>query len=194
MSTHDDIERWSPLRVFLFTLLNRTPRSNLAAVDRLSLGPRDRFLDLGCGAGAALEYAAATGAELAGVDPSPPMAERAARRVAQATVEVGSAEAIPFPDDRFTAVLTVSAYHHWADPGAGLAEILRVLAPGGRLLIFERKLKRSTGHGIHPDGADRLAASLLVHGYAHSDVSELRVRRSTYLAVSARAPVCESET
>lgn len=76
-----EVERWSSLKVWLFSLFNRTPKSNLAAVERISLTASDRFLDLGCGLGAALEHAAATGAYVAGVDPSPAMAERAAQRV-----------------------------------------------------------------------------------------------------------------
>ncbi|HEY6628158.1 MAG TPA: class I SAM-dependent methyltransferase, partial [Acidimicrobiia bacterium] len=123
----EDVERWSPLKVWLFSLFNRDPKSNLAAVDLISLNSTDRFVDLGCGLGAALEHAAATGAETAGIDPSPAMVERASRRVPQAEVKIGSAEAIPFGDDLFTAVLAVSTYHHWADSDAGLTEVRRVL-------------------------------------------------------------------
>ncbi|HWL50117.1 MAG TPA: methyltransferase domain-containing protein, partial [Acidimicrobiia bacterium] len=86
-----DVERWSALKVWLFSLFNRNPESNSAAVDRLRLDSDDRFLDLGCGLGAALEHAATTGARTAGIDPSPSMVERAAERVPQAEVRLGSA-------------------------------------------------------------------------------------------------------
>lgn len=102
MTPAAEVERWSSLKVWLFSLFNRTPKSNLAAVERICITASDRFLDLGCGLGAALEHAAATGASVAGVDPGPAMAERAARRVPQATVMVGSAELIPWPDHHFT--------------------------------------------------------------------------------------------
>ena len=180
-----DVERWSSLKVWLFSLFNRDPKSNLAAVDLLSLNPGDRFLDLGCGLGAALEHADATGAETAGIDPSPAMVGRAASRVLGAEVREGSAEAIPFEADRFTAALAVSTYHHWADHEAGLAEIRRVLAPGGRLLILERKLKKGTGHGLDRAGADRLAQMLTGHGYNTAEVGTMRVGRVDYLTVSA---------
>jgi ubiquinone/menaquinone biosynthesis C-methylase UbiE len=180
-----DVERWSSLKVWLFSLFNRDPKSNLAAVDLLSLKPGDRFLDLGCGLGAALEHANATGAETAGIDPSPAMVERAARRVPGAEVREGSAEAIPFEADRFSAALAVSTYHHWADHDAGLAEVRRVLAPGGRLLILERKLKKGTGHGLDRAGADRLAQMLTGHGYNTAEVGTMRVGRVDYLTVSA---------
>ena len=186
-----DVERWSSLRVWLFSLFNRDPKSNLAAVDLLSLKSDDRFLDLGCGLGAALKHAVATGAETSGIDPSPAMVERAARRDPGAEVSDGSAESIPFQDDRFTAALAVSTYHHWADPEAGLTEARRVLAPGGRLLILERKLKKGTGHGLDQAGADRLAQMLAARGYDSAQVSTIRVARADYLTVSARKPISQ---
>ncbi|MGH8916142.1 MAG: class I SAM-dependent methyltransferase [Acidimicrobiia bacterium] len=187
-SGNDEIERWSALKVWLFSLHNRTPKSNLAAVGWLRLGPGDRFLDLGCGLGAAIEYAMTTGAELAGADPSPSMVERASARVPGAEVKVGSAEAIPFPDNRFTAVMAVATYHHWADPEAGLAEVRRVLAPGGRLLLVERKVKKSHRHGLDRAGADRVAARLSGMGLTSVAVDMRRVGRADYLAISAEEP------
>lgn len=183
-----DVERWSSLRVWFFSLFNRDPKSNLAAVELLSLTSGDRFLDLGCGLGAALRHADATGADTAGIDPSPAMVERAARRVPSADVLEGSAESVPFEDDRFTAALAVATYHHWADREAGLAEVRRVLAPGGRLLIFERKLKRRSGHGIDAAGAERLAQLLTDHGYISVDVRTERVGRVDCLTVFAVNP------
>ena len=183
-----DVERWSALKVWLYSLFNRDPKSNLAAVELLSLKSDDRFLDLGCGLGAALEHADATGAETAGIDPSPSMVERAARRVPGAEVREGSAESIPFEDDRFTAALAVSTYHHWADAEAGLAEVRRALTPGGRLLIFEKKLKKSSGHGMNRAEADRLAQTLATHGYHAAEVGTMRVGRVDYLTVLAVNP------
>ncbi|HWL50261.1 MAG TPA: class I SAM-dependent methyltransferase, partial [Acidimicrobiia bacterium] len=144
--------------------------------------------DLGCGLGAALEHAATTGARTAGIDPSPSMVERAAERVPQAEVRLGSAELIPFEDDAFTAALSVATYHHWADADAGLNEVRRVLGPGGRLLIVERKLKRSSGHGLNGAGAETLAQLLESKGYVSIEVETMKVGRAEYLAVSAVEP------
>lgn len=180
-----DVEQWSGLKAWAYSLFNRNPKSNLVAIERLSLGSGDRFLDLGCGPGAAVEHAMSTGAEAAGIDPSPPMVERASKRAPGADVRVGSAEDIPFPDDRFTAALAVSTYHHWADPAAGLAEVGRVLAPDGRLLIVERKLKRREGHGLDVAGADRLASNLVGQGFAEVEVGTFRGGRAVFFAASA---------
>ena len=187
MASAPDVERWSGFKVWLFSLGNREPESNIVAVDRIAPGPGDRFLDLGCGLGAALERASARGAEVAGVDPSPSMVDKARQRVPSATVSVGSAEEIPFPDGHFTAVIAVATYHHWADPPAGLAEVRRVLAPGGRLLLVERKLKRSKGHGLHPDDAREVAQTLPGLGFTTVDVGDMPVGRKVYVAISAIA-------
>jgi SAM-dependent methyltransferase len=187
-SPSTDVERWSALKVWLFSLFNRNPESNSAAVDRIGLDSDDRFLDLGCGLGAALEHASTTGARTAGIDPSPPMVERAAERVPQAEVRIGSAESIPFEDDAFTAAISVSTYHHWADVDTGLMEVRRVLAPGGRLLIVERKLKRSSGHGLDDVGGESLAQLLETNGYASVEVETIKVGRAEYVAVSAVKP------
>lgn len=194
-TTHD-IECWSPLKVWLYSLLNRSPKSNRAAVELASLTEDDRFLDIGCGLGAALGHAAASGAEVAGVDPSPSMVNRASRRVPQADIRVGSAETIPFPDHNFTVAINISSFHHWADREAGLKEILRVLAPGGRLHIVEGLLKEGKdGHGLSPNDAEVLAHKLLDLGYADTKVETLKTGwRHRYMVVSAVAPGSEGRT
>ncbi len=188
--TIEEIERWSPLRAWLYSLVNRNPKSNLTAVELAALTADDRFLDVGCGPGAALEHAVATGAQVAGVDPSPSMVSRAAKRVPTAEVRVGSAEELPFPDDRFTVVANVASFHHWADRDAGLREILRVLAPGGRLHIVEGMIKEGKdGHGLNPTDVESLTARLLELGYADTEVDTVKTGwRHRYHVVTGIAP------
>ena len=188
--TTEEIERWSPLRAWLYSLINRSPKSNLAAVELASLTAADRFLDVGCGPGAALEHAAAKGAQVAGVDPSPSMVDRAFKRVPKADVRVGSAEELPFPDNHFTVVANVASFHHWANRDAGLREILRVLAPGGRLHIMDGMIKEGKdGHGLNPTDVESLSARLLELGYADTDVDTVKTGwRHRYYVVTAIAP------
>lgn len=185
-----DIERWSPFKAWLYALFNRSPKSNLAVIQLVDLGADDRFLDVGCGPGAALEHAAGTGAGVAGIDPSPAMVARAARRVPTADVRVGSAEEIPFADDGFTVVINVSSFHHWADREAGLTEILRVLAPGGKVHIVEGVLRDGKdGHGLGPGDAESLAAKLTELGYATTSIERIKPRwRHEYFVVTGIAP------
>lgn len=189
MTSHE-VERWSRLKVWLYSLLNRNPKSNAEIVRYANVNEADRFLDVGCGPGAALEHAARTGAEVAGVDPSPSMAGKAAGRVPDADVKVGSAEDIPFPDDSFTVAINVVSFHHWADRQAGLIEIRRVLAPGGRLHIVEGKLEEGKdGHGLGPADAEVLMERLGELGFANPTVDTIKTGwRHEYFVVSATNP------
>ena len=183
----DQIERWSGLKVWLYSLCRANPPSNRATVVFAGVGDGDRVLDIGCGPGASLERARQTGAEVFGVDPSPGMVARAARRVPDATVVEGSAETLDFPNDYFTHVWTISSFHHWADPGQGIEQARRVLAEGGRCLIVERKLKgRRTGHGLNVEDAESLTGTISDHGFHDCRVDTIRAGRSDYLVVSGR--------
>jgi ubiquinone/menaquinone biosynthesis C-methylase UbiE len=178
------------LKVWLYSLLHGDAKSNAEIVRYADIGPADRFLDVGCGPGAALEYAAKTGAQVAGVDPSPSMVERAAKKTATADVKLGSAEDIPFADDAFTVAINVSSFHHWADREAGLREMRRVLEPGGRLHIVEGKLKDGgDGHGLDAHQAQLLVIKLGELGYTDMRTEAIKTgRRHEYIVVSAFNP------
>jgi SAM-dependent methyltransferase len=95
-----------------------------------------RVLDVGCGPGALTRgLAAAVGGagSVAAVDPSPPFAEACRARVPGADVRVATAEALPFDDARFDAVLSQLVVNFMTDAAAGVAEMRRVTRPGGRV-------------------------------------------------------------
>lgn len=95
--------------------------------------PGDRVLDIGCGPGTAVRAAARTGAEAVGVDPSDTMLWLARKsNAARCTYYQGTAEALPLEDGSATIAWSIASVHHWSDVPGGLAEIVRVLAPGGR--------------------------------------------------------------
>jgi ubiquinone/menaquinone biosynthesis C-methylase UbiE len=118
------------------------------------------------------------------------MVARASERVPTADVRVASAEELPFADDGFTVVANVASFHHWADRDAGLREILRVLAPGGRLHIVEGTIKEGKdGHGLNPTDVESLTARLLELGYADTRVETLKTGwRHEYYVVTGIAP------
>jgi len=99
-----------------------------------------RVLDVGCGGGFTCEFLAQRGAQAWGIDPS--SACIAAARVHGAaadfsiTYKVATAEALPFPDCHFDRVICVDVLEHVADPQQAIAEISRVLKPGG-LFCFD---------------------------------------------------------
>ncbi|MCJ2071486.1 class I SAM-dependent methyltransferase [Methylobacterium sp. J-030] len=103
--------------------------------------PGAKVLDLGCGGHVA--FAAATaGAAVTAYDLSAEMlaavsAEAALRGLDNIETLQGAAEAMPFPDARFDAVLTRFSAHHWRDVPAALAEARRVLKPEGLLVACD---------------------------------------------------------
>jgi SAM-dependent methyltransferase len=67
---------------------------------------------------------------------------------------------LPFPDASFDLVVSALSMHHWAEPEKGLAEIGRVLRPGGRALVWDLR-SRVPSHAQAPDLA-RIAGLRLV--------------------------------
>lgn len=96
-----------------------------------------RVLDAGCGSGPLLEELRIAGAEIAGFDASPAMAEIARRRLgADADLRVADlSQPLPYDDAAFDDVVCSLVLHYLRDWSAPLAELRRVLRPGGRLLL-----------------------------------------------------------
>lgn len=90
-------------------------------------------LDVGCGPGALTEQLAGhVGAEqVSAVDPSGPFVAACARRVPGAEVRQAPAEQLPWPDSSFDAALAQLVVNFLPDPRAGVAEMRRVVRPGG---------------------------------------------------------------
>jgi ubiquinone/menaquinone biosynthesis C-methylase UbiE len=102
----------------------------------LTAGARGRTLDLGCGTGRNLPLFPA-GVRAVGLDPAPDALARARRRAPGALLVQGSAEALPFRDGCFDTVVSGLVLCSVRDPARGLAEVRRVLRPGGTLRALE---------------------------------------------------------
>jgi SAM-dependent methyltransferase len=101
-------------------------------LDAAAIAAGDRVLDLCCGPGFVAGEAAARGARASGLDFSPAMLAEAQTRFASIAFDHGDAEALPYEDGRFDAVVSNFGIHHVPQPALALAEAHRVLRPGGR--------------------------------------------------------------
>ena len=99
--------------------------------------PGDRVLDACCGTGDLAVAAARAGGAVTGLDFSPRMLERARRKLPSATWVEGDMLRLPFDGGAFDVVTVGFGVRNVADLEGGLAELRRVLVPGGRLAVLE---------------------------------------------------------
>jgi SAM-dependent methyltransferase len=140
--------------------------------------PGGKVLEVGSGPGRLAVRLAreVPGTTLIGIDISEAMVERAARRAAEAGLservrfEVGDVGALPLADQEFDGVVSTLSLHHWPDPARGLAEIHRVLKPGGEARIYD------LAHWLWPParGGDRLAQLAAASPFGAGEVEIVR--------------------
>jgi SAM-dependent methyltransferase len=114
-------------------------------LDLAGVGPDDMVLDVACGPGLVACAAAARAKRVVGIDITPAMVEQARslqEKLGLANLEwrVGDVASLPFESGSFSAVTTRYSMHHFGDPGAVLAEMVRVAKPGGRIAIADMVL------------------------------------------------------
>jgi len=179
-----DLHGWF-IDTFRFRGQGRELRRRTVALAHLQ--PGEQVLDVGCGTGTlALEVARRVGSagRVAGIDPGTEQIARArakaARRNLPIEFQVGVIEQLPFPDQTFDVVLSTLMMHHLSASlkRQGLAEIARVLKPGGRLVIadFTRKQERQgKAARFHAGGSSMhdLAALVSDVGFSQVDTEEM---------------------
>jgi SAM-dependent methyltransferase len=159
----------------------------------LAVAPGERILDVGCGPGffcAELLEELGPDGTIVGLDSSPPMLALAAQRCAgHAGVEFHEADAtsLPVATASFDAALCVQVLEYVPDVPAGLAELYRVLRPGGRVVIWDidwatvswhstdparmrRVLKAWDEHLAHPSLPRTLAPAMRAAGFEQVDM------------------------
>lgn len=157
---------WSYDAFVTLVFAGRRRRTYRQLVQLSGAEPGDRVLDVGCGTGyltALAAKAVAPDGSALGIDVSPPMIARA-RRVrgsANCSFELGRGEALAAPDNSFDVVVSSLALHHIPEDSraAAIAEMFRVLKPGGRLALAD--YRPSSGH---------IAGSLVGHEMRHNPV------------------------
>jgi demethylmenaquinone methyltransferase/2-methoxy-6-polyprenyl-1,4-benzoquinol methylase len=120
------------------------PRWRRFLVSRIEAGPRDTVLDVATGTGAvARELLAQKRCTVVGLDQSPEMLAEARRRLpSSVTLMEGRAEQLPFPDAAFDALTFTYLLRYVEDPAAVLAELARVVRPGGTIAGLEFAVPR----------------------------------------------------
>jgi SAM-dependent methyltransferase len=164
------------------------------AVGLSGMGPGDTVVDIGCGPGVAVRYAARRGAMVIGVDPAPVMLRVArlfATRPGKVRYVEGAAEAIPLPEGSASVVWSIATVHHWSDIDAGLREIRRVLRPSGRLVAMERRTQRGA-RGLQSHGWTHEQGTIFVdrcrdNGFTDVHLERTTIGRRSTVSVVARA-------
>ena len=121
-------------------------------VNRLSIVPGMRVLDVACGTGNVTIPVARRGAQVTGVDIAPNLLEQArARAVAEGltiTFEEGDAEKLPYPDSSFDLVVSMFGTMFAPRPDQVAAELARVCRPGGIVAAGQLDAARVRGKDI----------------------------------------------
>lgn len=111
----------------------------LATVDRAGVQPDDVVLDVACGAGNATIPAAKAAARTVGLDITPELIEAGKKAAAEAGVEIewmeGDAQDMELEDESFDVVISVFGCMFAPDHKKAAAELVRVLKPGGRMIV-----------------------------------------------------------
>ncbi len=143
---------------------------NLPALLGFLPSPGELTLDLACGEGRLTRLLRSSGHRVVGVDSSPTMVSLAGSHDSPAPAVVGDAASLPFPDETFDLVLAYMCLHDIDEMPQAVAEITRVLAPGGRLCAAIPHPVNTAGS--FPDRADD--APFMISG-SYMDSAPLRL-------------------
>ena len=116
---------------------------NAWTISLLDIQPGDQVLEIGFGPGQAIQEVAklTPNGFVAGIDISETMVSQASKRNTAAIrsgrviLQQGSESLLPFENNKFNKVFAVNSMQFWSNPVAGLQEVMRVLKPGGRIVI-----------------------------------------------------------
>jgi len=159
-------------------MVKDTADANDHALAELDLTQPRTVLDVGFGQGRTAAVLVRAGHRVLGVDPSPTMVKQAtsrnrgACRDGRATLRHGDGITIPFPDDSADAAITAHTIYFMPDLAATIADIARVLRPGGTLVVACRTTDDETPAWIDPNiyrirSADEITGVLRAAGFDH---------------------------
>jgi SAM-dependent methyltransferase len=155
------------------------------AIDFCGAGPTDTVLDIACGPGILACAFARVARHVTGIDITPAMLERARllqaeRGLTNVTWQQGDVLPLPYPGASFTLVMSRFAFHHFLDPKAVLAEMKRVCAPGGTVLVIDS--------APAPDKADAFNRMEVVRDPSHTRAMPEEELRGLFTSVGLPEP------
>jgi ubiquinone/menaquinone biosynthesis C-methylase UbiE len=168
-----------PGRIIGKKLLKMNAKTNDWVIEICGIRPAERILELGYGPGYAVEKIAPglDSGKIFGIDFSTLMHKRASRRnrtqikAGKAELFTGHVDRMPFENHQFDLVFGVNIVYFWTEPEKELGEILRVLKPGGRLVLYHTdkesllKIPVATRRVFTGYSAAELEALLSKHGF-----------------------------
>jgi SAM-dependent methyltransferase len=125
--------------------------------------PSGRYLDAGCGTGNYTIPLSSGGGIWSGIDHSARMLERAPAKSAAISWQRGDILRLPYVAGTFDAVVLTLVIHHLPALAQGIAEVARVLAPAGRLVMFTSTAEQMAGYWLNhyfPDAMARASAQM----------------------------------
>lgn len=132
---------------------NTTRKADPWITGRLSLLLNARsggkYLDIGCGTGNYTIALAGSGLTFFGVDPSQRMMDEAKAGESSVQWKQGSAESIPFGNRFFDGAIATLTMHHWTGMEAAFAELVRVMKPQARLVVFTSTPDQMKGYWLN---------------------------------------------
>lgn len=164
--------RWWLGRVILSQMNARHAEVTEWGLGHVSVGEGFTILDIGCGGGRTIAMLAekAANGKVYGIDYSPTSVATArrynARRIEAGQVEIrhGTVSELPFADQAFDLVTAVETLYYWPDPVADLKEVLRVLKPGGHVVVIAEAYKGDKAHAHEQLAMKLLRANYLTVG------------------------------
>jgi ubiquinone/menaquinone biosynthesis C-methylase UbiE len=156
-------------------------------VEAASPGPDDRVLDVACGGGLVARAFAPHVRHATGIDVTPAMLETARKaaaekRLANTSWDQGDVATLPYADGSFTIVATRFSFHHFVDAQVVLREMVRVCAPGGRIVVVDSCPSEDTAK------ADAFNHLELLRDPSHTRALPLSELKNLFAAVGLRQP------
>jgi SAM-dependent methyltransferase len=185
---------WGRGAGFLMAHRSSNRRRNAWAVSLLDVQPDDRVLEIGFGPGLAIRQLSRIAQQgyVCGIDHSELMLRQARRRnadgIARGVVDLrlGSVDALPAFDVAFDKVLAVNAIMFWAETDARLAELRRLLRPGGVIAVAHQPRGPGASDETSAAAGREIAAALVRAGFSDVRVETLRLKPAVVCALGER--------